>query len=179
MITDDRGGVRRGLDAFYAGCNVLAYAALVGIALCVICQMIARLLGLVVPWTTEVAGYAMAATSFLALPGTLSSGGHIRVDLLLGRLHGGARRAAELVCLALASAIMLFFAWHVIYMTWQSYEINDVGQGVVAIPLWMPQSLMALGVLALAILFVDNLVRFVTTGTTSYPRDAAQPLVAE
>ncbi len=179
MTAASRGGVRRALDAFYACCDVLAYAAMVGIALCVIFQMVARLLGLVVPWTTEVAGYAMAATSFLALAGTLNSGGHIRVDLLLGALHGRARQIAEIFCLVLGSAIMVYFAWHVLYMTWQSYEINDVGQGVVAIPLWMPQSLMALGVLALAVLLVDNLVRFLTTGTTSYPRDAAQPIAAE
>lgn len=179
MTAVSRGRIRRALDAFYAGCDVLAYVALAGIGVCVLIQIVARLLGLVLPWTTEVAGYAMAATSFLALAGTLNSGGHIRVDLLLGRLHGSARWTAELVCLVLGSAIVVYFAWHVLYMTWQSYEINDVGQGVVAIPLWIPQSFMALGTLALAVLLLDNLIRFALTNTTSYPRDAAQPMAVE
>lgn len=179
MTAPPRGAVRCALDAFYAGCGLLAGAALVGICLCVVIQIVARLLGLVLPWTTEVAGYMMAATSFLALAGTLNSGGHIRVDLLLGRLRGMPRRVAELVCLLLGSAIVVYFAWHVLIMTWQSYEINDVGQGAIAIPLWIPQSFMALGTLALAVLLVDNLVRFALTGTTSYPRDAAQPMAVE
>lgn len=179
MTSAPRGALRRSLDAFYAGCDFLAGIALVGIGVCVVIQIVARLLGLVLPWTTEVAGYMMAATSFLALAGTLNSGGHIRVDLLLGRLRGRARRAAELACLVLGSAIIVYFAWHVLFMTWQSYEINDVGQGVVAIPLWIPQSFMALGTLALAVLLLDNLIRFALTNTTSYPRDAAQPMAVE
>lgn len=179
MSPAPRGAIRRALDVFYAGCDVLAGIALVGICVCVVIQIVARLVGAVLPWTTEVAGYMMAATSFLALAGTFNSGGHIRVDLLLGRLHGTPRRVAELACLLLGSAIMVYFAWHVLFMTWQSYEINDVGQGSVAIPLWIPQAFMALGTLALAVLLVDNLVRFALTDTTSYPRDADQPIPTE
>ena len=145
------------------------------IALCVLIQVCARVLGLVVPWTAEFAGYAMAASSFLALAHTFNTGGHIRVDLLLARLTGRARWGAELLCLVLGNLVVGYFAWYVVVMTWQSYKFNDVGQGTFAVPLWMPQSLMALGVVALAILLFDNLVRFVTTGTTSYPRDDAQP----
>ena len=95
-----RGALRRGLDSFYAVCGFLAGTALVGIALCVLLQIVARLAGFVVTWTAEFAGYAMAASSFLALASTLRSGGHIRVDLLLIRLPRRARHAAELACLA-------------------------------------------------------------------------------
>jgi TRAP-type C4-dicarboxylate transport system permease small subunit len=172
------GVVRRALNGFYAGCGVLAGAALVSIALCVLIQVCARLLGLVVPWTAEFAGYAMAASSFLAVAHTFNTGGHIRVDLLLARLKGRARRSAEFACLVLGNLVVGYFAWYVVVMAWQSYQFNDVGQGSLAVPLWIPQSLMALGVTALAILLVDNLIRFVTTGTTSYPRDEARTSTA-
>lgn len=175
MTSAHRGVVRRALDGFYAGCGVLAGAALIAIALCVLIQVCARLLGLVVPWTAEFAGYAMVASSFLALAHTFSTGGHIRVDLLLARLAGRVRWGAELLCLVLGNLVVGYFAWYVVVMTWQSYTFNDMGQGTFAVPLWIPQSLMALGIVALAILLLDNLIRFVTTGSTSYPRDEAQP----
>lgn len=175
MTATRRGVLRRALDGFYGGCGVLAGAALIAIALCVLIQIVARLAGFVVPWTAEFAGYAMAASSFLALAHTFNSGGHIRVDLLLARLKGRVRQAAELLCLVMGNIVVGYFALHVVVMTWQSYTLGDVGQGTFAVPLWIPQSLMALGVVALAVLLLDNLIRFIGTGTTSYPHDEAQP----
>ena len=175
-MTAARPGVlRRALDGFYMGCGVLAGAALIMITVCVLIQIVARLLGLVVPWTAEFAGYAMAASSFLALAHTFNTGGHIRVDLLLARLSGRVRQGAELLCLVLGNAVVGYFAWYAVVMAWQSHQLGDVGQGTFAVPLWIPQSFMALGVVALWVLLVDNLIRFVRTGTTSYPRDEAQP----
>ncbi len=175
MTPARQGGVRRTLDRFYAACGILAGVALIAIALCVIIQIVARLLHVVVPWTAEFAGYAMAASSFLALAHTFNTGGHIRVDLLLGKLRGRTRQGAELLCLVLGNIVVGYFAWHVVVMTWQSYAFNEMGQGTFAVPLWIPQSVMAFGLVALAILMIDNLVRFLLTGTTSYPRDEAQP----
>ena len=53
-----------------------------------------RLLGFYVRGTDDYAGYSMAASAFLALGYTFKHGEHIRVSLLLERLHGGRRRAA-------------------------------------------------------------------------------------
>ena len=175
MTSAPRGSLRRALDGLYQTCGVLAGASLIAIALCVLIQICARLIGLVVPWTAEFAGYAMAASTFLALASTFNSGGHIRVDLLLSHLPGRARRGAEILSLLLGNLVVGYFAWHVVVMTWQSYQFNDVGQGTFPVPLWIPQAFMALGVVALAVLLIDNLVRLVVSGTTSYPRDGAQP----
>ena len=175
MTAAPRAAIRRALDLLYAGCGVLAGISLVAIAVFVLIQVAARLLGLVVTWTAEFAGYAMAASSFLALAYTFNSGGHIRVDLLLGRLPPRAQRWVEIGCLVLGVLIAGYFARYSVVMAWQSYVFNDVGPGTVVVPLWIPQSVMALGVVALAISLLDNLVRFVVRGTTSYPRDGAQP----
>jgi protein-S-isoprenylcysteine O-methyltransferase Ste14 len=50
-----------------------------------------------------------------------------------------------------------------------------MGQGVVAIPLWIPQLWMALGVLALWVSLVDSLVCHLIDETTLYPRGGDQP----
>lgn len=175
MTAARRDALRRALDLFYTGCGVLAGIALVAIAVCVLIQICARLLGVVVTWSAEFAGYAMAASSFLALAYTFNTGGHIRVDLILARLPAGARRAAELLSLILGNLVVGYFAWYSVVMVWQSYVFKDVGQGSFPVPLWMPQAFMALGVVALAVLLIDNLVRFVLWDTTSYPRDGSQP----
>lgn len=162
------GALRRALDLFYVGCGVLAGVSLVLIAALVLLQITVRLLGLVLTWTDEFAGYVMAASSFLALAYTLNSGGHIRVTMLLDALTPAGKRWLDAFCLLMGVALTGYFTWHSMVMTWQSYAFNEMGQGIVAIPLWIPQLSMALGVFALLVALLDNLVCILLWGKPIY-----------
>jgi hypothetical protein len=58
-------------------------------------------------------------------------------------------------------------------MAWDAWQFGERSTGNLSVPLWMPQSTMALGVLMLTIAFVDDLVRVVWGFPPSYPDDAA------
>ena len=90
------------LDRLYAAGAALAATFLVLIAALTLAQVVGRMIGVLVPDAGDLAGYAMAAATFLALAHTFRSGGHIRVNLLLGRLSPGSRRLAELWCLGVS-----------------------------------------------------------------------------
>jgi len=81
----------------------------------------------------------------------------------------------ESLCLSMAIVIVGYFAWYCIVMTWQSFLFNEMGQGSFAVPLWIPQALMTIGVVAMAVALLDNLVLYLLGGTTLYPRDGTQP----
>ena len=100
----------------------------------------------------------MAAAGFLALAHTLKRGEHIRVTLLLGALHGGARHALEIWALAAASLLAILFAGYSCKLAWQSHAFHDISTGNDATPLWLPQLSMALGTVVLVIALVDELV---------------------
>lgn len=104
------------------------------------------------------AGYFLAAGSFFALAHTLRRGDHIRVTLLISRLKGAARIAAELVCLATATALTGYFAWFSARLAYGSWSYNDVSQNIDATPLWIPQLSMALGMTALFLAFLEELI---------------------
>lgn len=106
----------------------------------------------------EFAGYAMLASAFLALASTFGRGEHIRVTLFLQRLQGTPRRLAEIWCLALGTLLTGYLAWFSVRLCWQSYEINDLSTGLIAIPLWIPQVGMALGAVVLCIAVFEQLV---------------------
>jgi TRAP-type C4-dicarboxylate transport system permease small subunit len=112
----------------------------------------------------EFAGYAMLASAFLALASTFGRGEHIRVTLFLQHLHGTARRLAEIWCLALGSLLTGYLAWFSAKLCWQSYEINDLSTGLIAIPLWIPQVGMALGAAILFLAVVEQLIVVVSGG---------------
>ena len=117
------------------------------------------------------AGYFLAAGSFLAMGYALRQGDHIRVTLILQRLHGRARWWMEVVCLVIATLLSCYFAWFAVRLAWGSYSFNDISQNVDATPLWIPQLAMAIGLLGLALAFVEELVYVVRFRTLAPSTD--------
>lgn len=122
-----------------------------------------RQLGYSMAGADAYAGYFLAAGSFLALGHALRQGDHIRVTLILQRLRGRARWWMEVLCLAIASALSVYFAYFSAKLVWGSYAFNDVSQNVDATPLWIPQLSMAVGLGGLALAFIEQLVITVVT----------------
>jgi TRAP-type C4-dicarboxylate transport system permease small subunit len=110
------------------------------------------------------AGYFLAAGAFFAFAHTLRRGDHIRVTLIVTRFHGRARLWIEIACLTVASLLTSYFAWFSVRLAWGSYAYQDISQNVDATPLWIPQLSMALGVSALALAFIEELIWVVRTG---------------
>src|SRR3546814_9328734 len=72
--------LRRSLDRLYLAAGALAGLCLIAIGILVLLSIVTRLLGIYVAGLTDYAGYAMAASTFLALAYTFSCGGHIRSE---------------------------------------------------------------------------------------------------
>lgn len=160
--------MRTALDWLYRASGALAGFFLVCIAVMTLAQIGGRLLSFAARSFDDFAGFAMAASFFLGLAWTLRCGEHIRVNLLLKNMHGAKRRGFEIVCLAISLFLCGYFAWYTVDMTWTSYQLNDVSQGLVAVPLWIPQSGMALGLVVLVVALADDLVALFSGGTSSY-----------
>ena len=162
------------LDRLYKLSGALAAVFLAAIAALILAQIIGRFFNVLVPSANEFAGFSMAASSFLALAYTFRAGGHIRVTLVILRLPEGARRAFELGSLSVATALIAFFAWHTVLLVLDSLKYDDLSDGLIAIPLWIPQAGMAAGLVVLAIALLDELVQVLRGRTPSYasPQDA-------
>ena len=154
----------RWLLRLYRWCGYAAAGFLVLIGVLVLASIVTRMMSVYVGGLTEYSGYAMAASSFLALAYTLGEGGHIRVELLLGALGEKARWLAEIWCLAVASLVIVYVAWYLVRMVRVSYEFEDRSEGGDAILLWIPQSLMAVGAVVLALCVCHRFVRVLFAG---------------
>jgi TRAP-type C4-dicarboxylate transport system permease small subunit len=159
------------LDRLYRVCGVLAAAFLALIAALVVAQVVGRLGGVLVPGADELASFSLTASSFLALAPTLRAGAHIRVTLLVRPASPAGRRRLELWCLGFGAAVAGYFAYHVFEMARDAFQFGEKSQGILPIPLWLPQSAMMLGIVVLAIAFVDEFVRVLRRGRPSYPDD--------
>ncbi|HEY3634736.1 MAG TPA: TRAP transporter small permease subunit [Caldimonas sp.] len=153
-----RGQLGRALDRLYDASAALGGVAMVLLLVLVLLSIVSRQIGFNVAGIDAYAGYMMAAAGFLALAHTLKRGEHIRVTLVLGALHGSARRALEIWALAAASLLAILFAGYSCRLAWQSHVFHDISTSNDATPLWLPQLSMALGTVVLAIALVDELV---------------------
>lgn len=150
--------MRTFLDRLYAVCGALAGVFLILIGAMVIWQIAGALIGKPPRAADEFAGWAMAASAFLSFPYAFRRNEHIRVTLIAQNLKGAARRASDLWALALSLFLAGYFAWFSVKMTWQSWALNDLSQGLIPVPMWIPQLGMAAGAAVLAVAVADSFV---------------------
>ena len=156
----------RALDRLYDAAGVLAALAILFICAVVTAQVglniLARLGGpgwsFTIPSYADFAGYALASASFLALAHTLRRGGHIRVTLLSGRLPEPLHRPVDALVLLLAAGLSGFAAWWLWALVAESLHYGDTSPGMVAVPLWLPQVPVALGLTLLTIALLHTLI---------------------
>jgi TRAP-type C4-dicarboxylate transport system permease small subunit len=160
--------LRKTLDTIYLAAGAMAAVCLVAILLLIMAQMVARWAGAVFPGAASYAGYAMAGASFLAFANALNRGAHIRVSILLNALSKGPKRLLEIWCFALAAAIAWYYAYWFVYWSW---KFKEVSQDQDATLLWIPQSVMVVGGLILAIALTDNLLHVIFKGDHRLTRD--------
>lgn len=152
----------------YLGGAVLAAICLISIALLTLAQVIGRAIGVMIIDAGEIAGYAMAASIFLALAYTLREGGHIRVSLLLSHVGPRFRRGLEIWCLLAFSAMAVFLCYASINFVHDSYTFGDVSTGMIVMPLWIPQLPMAIGIGLLALALIQETVRVIAGANPVY-----------
>ena len=171
---------RRCLDKLYLGSGWLAAASIAAICFLVLCQVclnaVDRLsgmitgsaIGMTIPSYADFTGFFLAAASFLALAHTLRQGGHIRVTLFISHFSARLERIFEVWCLLLSSAVTLYFTWYTFMLIRESYTYHDLSSGMIAVPIWIPQSTMLLGLIVLSISLVDESIRVIQGKQPSY-----------
>ncbi|WP_458097280.1 TRAP transporter small permease [Roseomonas sp. WA12] len=160
--------IRRGLDALYAAGAAVAALSLLGIFLVMMGQVALRFLNMQFPGADDISAYLCVATTFFALALTFRRGELIRVGLVLERLSPGPRRIAEIVALLFAAAGTAYAVWWTLDDVFFSYEIEDMAQGPLPVPLWIPKLAMPVGAGILLIAILDELATVLRGGRPAY-----------
>jgi TRAP-type C4-dicarboxylate transport system permease small subunit len=162
--------IRKSLDGLYLFAGYLAGGFLVMIFVIMMVMSVGRQAALNIPAGDDFASWCMAAMAFLGLAHTFKRGDMIRVGLLLEKLQGRKRQVAEIVALSVSAGFILYFTRHAVQMTYDSWRFNDMAQGVVAVPLWIPQLGFSGGLIILSIALIDELVNVISGNRPSYER---------
>ena len=170
--------LRRVLNSIYGLSAVLGATCLALVGLIILVQMVGRLVGLQLRGADDLTAWAVAAGAMFSLAYSFRQGAHIRVGLLIESLSGRPRRALEISCLAVGAAMAIGLTVAAVGLAFDSFRYHDIAPGLLKIPMWIPQSTMALGALLFAVALVDDLLVVVVGGQGSYA-DAAQASALE
>jgi TRAP-type C4-dicarboxylate transport system permease small subunit len=160
--------IRRALDLLYLAAGYLAGICLVSIFGLMMILSVGREINFNVPSGDDFTGWALVAMAFLGLAHTFKRGEMIRVGLLLERLHGNTKRAAELASLTIAGVFIAYFTFQAGKLAYDSWRFFDMSTGVVSIPLWIPQLGMVTGLAILLVAILDELVIVLRHGKPTY-----------
>ena len=131
--------IRAALERLYLFAGYLAGLFMIVIFVLMMILSAGRPLGINVPAGDDLVSWCMAAMAFLGLAHTFRHGEMIRVGLLIDRVMGRPRRVMEITALTIGCGFIGFFAWNAAVMTYDSWRFHDMAQGVLAVPLWIPQ----------------------------------------
>lgn len=165
--------VRTALEALYLWTAYLGAFFIVGIGLLISVQVVGRETGVQVKGADDITAWSVVAAGFLPLAHTYRMNGQIRVTLLIERFSGVTRTVLEFLVLGVALFFVGFLCFSAFDMTWDSYRFGDLSQGLIAVPIWIPQISIGIGTLILVIAIVDDVVSTMLGRPPSYVAAAA------
>lgn len=131
-------------------------------------QSFGREAGILVRGADDIVAWLCAAAAFLALGHTFRHGELVRVGLWIDKLGPRGRRIAELWALGLTAAFAAYMLWAVVRFVYQSWQFEELAQGLIAIPIWIPQLSFVAGVLIFLVAVLDELVRVIRNEKPTY-----------
>ena len=150
--------LRRILNALYLGGALAGAASIVAIGLLIVSQVSGRELGILVKGADDLTAWSVAAAGFLPLAYTYRQNRHIRVTFVVEQLTGWRRRLLEMLILVVSLFLAGYMTYSAFDMIRDSFRFEELSQNLIVIPIWIPQSSIAVGSLLFAIAIMDDLV---------------------
>lgn len=162
--------LRRWLDGlfFYAGAMGAACVALICVLM--VAQSLGRQLGFATGAIIDIVSWLCAAAAFLTMAHAFKHGDFVRVTLLLEKASAAQRRVLEIVSLGIAAVAVAYLAWWACRFTYESWQFHELAQGLLPLPMWIPQSSFAVGAVLLFLAVLDELVIVLRGGVPTFVR---------
>ena len=156
----------RTLDRVYLSMGYLCGTMFLLLALFITYQVIARKFNVVMaPGMDLMSGFTMAMASTWAFSYALRTGSHVRIDVLLPFMSPRVRWWADQAALASIVFFVSITAWKTWVMVLKSYEIGAVTNTYPLVPLWVPQTFVAIGFSMLAFTAIHMIIDKIAEAT--------------
>lgn len=166
--------MRKFLDWLYLAGGALGAVFIALIAMLMIAQSILREFHVNTGAVNDVVAWFCAAAAFFAMAHAFKHGDFVRVTLVLEKANPAVRRAMEISSLFIGSVSVAYLTFWACRFTYESWEFNDISQGLLPMPMWVPQLSFALGSILLLIAVLDEFIIVLRGGVPTFVREVAE-----
>ncbi len=135
----------------------ISAAFLMFIALIVVFEVIMRYVGKPTIWVAETSIYLTMAVGLLAAAYALKENMHFSMTFLTDRISAQNHRRLKILTHLMGIAYSTVFVVKGFEMAKFSYEFEDISTGLMETPLWIPNMVLPIGGLLLALQFLSKL----------------------
>ena len=160
--------MRKFLDKIYDIAGYAAGVSVLGIFLTMIVTTGMRQFGLRTGGTDDVVSWLAAAAAFLGMAHTFRHGDMVRMTLVFEQLSPRLRHCAEIVALLVGTVVCAYLAYWVVFSVHESRQLEDMSNGLIVIPLWIPQLSFIAGAVLLAVAMADELLHVLAGNRPRY-----------
>ena len=137
-------------------CRIACETALLAMVVLISAEVVARMAHFSFEIVDEIGGYLLSALTFLSLPVALIGGAYHQVEYVQQRLSRRRRAIGGIVFTLLSLVFSLALIWQLWRLVYRSLASSVTAPTLLGTPVWIPQSVMLIGVAAL----IYSLVRF-------------------
>ena len=166
--------MRRFLNRLYYTSGALGALFILALCALMIAQSVLREFGVRTGAVNDVVAWFCAAASFFSMAHAFKHGDFVRVTLLLDALSVAWRKRFEIAALLVGNIAVAYLAWWACKFTYESWEFNEVAQGLLPMPMWIPQMSFALGSVLLWIALLDELILVLQGQNPTYVREVQE-----
>jgi len=124
-------------------------------------DILLRKFGVAFLWPIEYNGFLMAFIVFLPLAGVTRRREHMAADFFINAAGGGIESSFRKALIPIANLLfalaLLYLGWET---TWASYADEARSTGPLSTPMWIPQTLMIVGLAAMVVTSITDLLRW-------------------
>lgn len=141
------------------GCMAISAVAIIAMGAVVILEIVTRnLFGFSFEISEEIGGYIIVGISFLSLPVCQVYRSYHHVQFVQARLSPRMRALSHVIFDLLSLLFCVVLIWQLTRFVMSSYRSEDQAPSLLATPLWIPQAVMPIGILACAVSLVRSLI---------------------
>ena len=148
------------------------FIVLIGVLM--IAQSVLRELNVRTGAVNDVVAWFCAAAAFFTMAHAFKHGDFVRVTLLLDHVPPAQRRRMEITALSVGVVATAYLAWSACQFTHESWVFNDIAQGMLPMPLWIPQLSFAVGSVLLWVALLDEWLLVWRGGEPTYVREVQE-----
>jgi TRAP-type C4-dicarboxylate transport system permease small subunit len=153
----------RVVDRVIDGMAVLAGLGILFVMFSICYEVVVRYFDLQPPtWVTEVTEYLLLYITFLGAPWVLKEDGHVRVDIVIGRLQWKTQKAFDLGTSLIGMLICGVLVWYGTKTAWELFERGIPVIKTLAVPKFLLVGIIPVGSVFLIAEFLRRARRFWT-----------------